>query len=149
MNLETVPTSQVQFIVLQDGGVVTVKTDRLIRCVFEAVHQVEWPCHGQNDDGAPEPVLRTLLTYCYTMGILASEEIESAARHDSTIRYLCANHFPDWQEVRAFRRKNVVWLVEALNHVFGCLTSSEFDSRAEAERRLAAAIQADSMAMDR
>lgn len=151
-------------IVLHDGLVLSVQTDRLLGWVFEAVHARDWPAPRVHE-GMPPAVLRTLLVYCYVAGIFGSEEIEAAANEDETVRYLCANHFPHWQEVRSFRRSNLPWLIEAVRqvlqaalgeHISECQASAAvfrcapwgWDLRAEANRRLARAVQCDSAAMD-
>jgi hypothetical protein len=159
MRAEIAMQGQLQQIVLDDLVVVHVSSDLLARATFEAVHKVGWPAVRHANDGrTPEPVLRTLLTYCYAAGICASEEIQEAVRHDPVVGYFGANHFPDWQEIRAFRRRNLPCLIEALAllfekvaagqdapHLFGQRRSV---FRAAAERRMARAIQSDSVALD-
>jgi hypothetical protein len=151
---------------LSDSFVLSVSTDRLVSHTFEAVHRVDWPERRSVEEGTPEAVLRTLLTYCYAAGIFASEEIQESIRHDPVLRYLASNHFPVWQEIRGFRRRNLPWLIESLAHLFQDLADSVFQSgdytslsmmrfvptvvdlRVVAEQRLARAVQCDSVAMD-
>ena len=123
----------------------------LLSHVYQAVQAVGWP----KADAAlfretPEPVLRTILTYCYAAGIWSSEDIQAACLHDPTVRYICANDFPSWPVIREFRRRNLPWLSLALQHLLRSITQNSrvSDVRREAERRLARAIQADSNAMD-
>jgi hypothetical protein len=135
---------------LGEGRFVPVETRALLRMVFESVHQVEWP-NGKASSliTMPEPVLRTVLTYGYGIGILSSEDIAAATVHDETVRYLCANHRPTWQTVREFRRSNVPCLTEALAELFAkAAPARNFNPRLAATERLAAAIRADSAAMD-
>lgn len=127
----------------------------LMRMTFEAVGATNWPPALPAADGrAPEPVLRTLTVFSHCSGLFSSREIESAARFDASIRYLCANDFPTWHELRQFRRRNIAFLRETLARVFQMVcdevgTSVTFFSCiTEAERRLGLAVQADSAAMD-
>jgi hypothetical protein len=48
----------------------------------------------------------TLLTYCYATGIYGSGRISRQTAMDETLRYLCANHLPDGETLRQFRRQN-------------------------------------------
>jgi hypothetical protein len=66
--------------------------------------------------GRPEMFI-TLLTYCYSVGIYDSRDIELASRTDRTIRYICAGIRPEWQTLRRFRRHNRDMLRESLIHV--------------------------------
>src|SRR5678815_1747718 len=87
----------------------------LIRLAFEAVEATPWPtAQRPQTDRTPEPVLRTLMAFCYSIGVFASRDIESAARLDPSIRYLCANDFPRWQDLRKFRRNYLVQLNETV-----------------------------------
>lgn len=65
----------------------------------------------------PAPAMVTLLAYCFATGICGSEEVEWAARHDRTARYLCAHRLPDAVAVRRFRRANRSWLERCLAEV--------------------------------
>lgn len=130
----------------------------LMRIVFEAVEASNWPKPRPVTEGrTPEPVLRTVLVYCYACDILSSVEIESMAKHDPSVRYLCANDLPEFEEVRAFRRQNISRLRESLARVLHEAwisinsangTASILPFVAEADHRLASAIAADSAAMD-
>jgi hypothetical protein len=135
-----------------------IDTTDLMRIVFDAVHDANWPAAMPPlGDATPEPVLRTVLTYCYASGIFSSAEIETAARHDANVRYLCANDLPNFEEIRRFRRRNISFLRETLARALftawnllnpnrGRITFLPF--LAEADHRLASAIEADSAAMD-
>ena len=130
----------------------------LMRLVFEAVHESNWPrALPAGANTTPEPVLRTLLTYCYACGVVSSAEIESLAKHDPTVRYLCANDPPRFEEIRQFRRRSITHLRESLAHTLyavwpilnpGRAPISFLVFVAEADHRLANAIEADSAAMD-
>jgi len=130
----------------------------LMRLVFDAVHETNWPPAPMPiGDATPEPVLRTLLTYCYACGIFSSAEIEAAAQHDSNVRYLCANDSPQFKEIRRFRRRSITHLRESLARILysvwnilnaDCAPVSFLAFVAEADHRLASAVEADSAAMD-
>ena len=126
---------------------------------IEAVHRVQPGSSTFHRDGKffSRSMLFTLLTYCYATGVYASTDIEEAIRDDETVRYLCACVFPDFEDIRQFRRRNAPELKECLIQLFSILSDhsdGHFDKYAdwelitEAERRLRIAIQADSMAMD-
>jgi hypothetical protein len=131
---------------------------KLMRLVFEAVHETNWPRPlPPNLNATPEPVLRTLLTYCYACDVLSSVEIELLAKNDATARYLCANDFPQFEEIRHFRRRSITLLRESLARTLYSTWMILNPNRApisflvfvaEADHRLASAIEADSAAMD-
>ena len=126
----------------------------LMRFVFEAVDATDWPPARHRAAGVPECVLRTLTVYCYASGRFSSRDIETTARFDANIRYLCASDFPTWQDLLAFRRRNLKWITETLARViqaageevgvglpfFACLEG--------AGSRLRMAVEADSAEMD-
>jgi len=66
------------------------------------------------------------------------------------LRYICARNFPEWRTIRAFRRQNVPSILGALEHLFCALAArgSRFAAHAEAENRVARAMQADSIDLD-
>jgi hypothetical protein len=135
-----------------------IEQNELMRLVFEAVHETNWPpAITPIGDATPEPVLRTVLTFCYACSVFSSAEIEAAAKHDTTVRYLCANDFPQFEEIRRFRRRNIAHLREslarALYAVWNLLNADRIPVSflafvAEADHRLACAVEADSAAMD-
>ncbi len=130
----------------------------LMRTVFEAIDATSWPRLTRPEPGrASEAVLRTVLAYCYSIGVYSSVEVETMARRDPHVRYLCAGGAPAFDEIRHFRRGHVRSLRETLARV---LHSTWLALRPagppvsllpfvmEANDRLAAAIEADSAAMD-
>jgi hypothetical protein len=135
-----------------------IESTELMRLVFDAVHDTAWPTAlAPIGDAIPEPVLRTVLAYCYACGVYSSAEIEAMARHDGTVRYLCANDFPKFEEIRRFRRRYLPLLRETLartlhsvwkivNPDLSPITGLAFI--AEADHRLACAVEADSAALD-
>lgn len=129
----------------------------LMRMAFEAVDATRWPKAMPVDvNCAPEPVMRTMLAFCYCTGVFASREIQTMTRLDPGVRYLCANDFPAWEQVRQFRRNNVSHLRETLARMLRAVGdelgapegASFFPYLAEADRRLRLAVEADSAAMD-
>lgn len=143
----------------------------LLRLVYETVEAIAWPKPSAvpNFDTTPIPVLRTLLTYCFSVGIYGSMDIQAAVRTDPVIRYICANDFPRWETIRLFRRQNMPWLRAAFAKLSQLAVEQGLalqpggnggwarrawespgavDYNVEAERRLLKAIQADSMSMD-
>lgn len=140
-------------VLLREGRSASFETRALIGMVFNAVHKSAWPAtHCPSAERTPDAVLRTLLTFCYATGVVSSEEVALAARQDRAVRYLCANHWPTWEEIRDFRRRNACGLKESLSELFRAagpgapapLTGSVL----AAEDRLRHAMQADSMALD-
>jgi hypothetical protein len=150
-------------------GIVEDRT--LVYLALEACHSIHWPnCvlpHGE-EDTTPEPVLRTLVLYCYSVGAYGSRDIEYLATNDKTAAYICAGNQPKWESIRHFRRQCAPQLKEALSEllrliykeapahenlytVFSLARFSgnlSFEFVREADMRLHRAIQADSMAMD-
>jgi hypothetical protein len=143
----------------------------LVYLVLEACHGIKWPhcvLPAGEEDSTPEPVLRTLILFCYAVGTYGSPDIEYAPSNDKTAAYICAGHQPSWVTIRHFRRQRAFQLKEALAELlrlvykearsheglystlargrFGGDLSLEFIR--DAEQRLHRAIQADSMALD-
>jgi hypothetical protein len=141
---------------------------------IEAVHRVKpgSSTFVHNGQVFSEPMLLTVLTFCYASGIYASSEIEEAIRENEAVRYLCARVFPDSEDLRHYRRGNAAAIKRCLIELFtladgSCAggdnmfpTYATHSARqmlgasrswmyvAEADRRVTLAIQADSIAMD-
>lgn len=135
-----------------------IEKNELMGLVFDAVHDTAWPAVlPPIGDATPEPVLRTILTYCYSCSVFSSAEIEAAAKHDPSVRYLCAGDIPAFEEIRRFRRRSITHLRESLARVLYSVWNALNNDRvpvsflafvAEADHRLACAVEADSAAMD-
>lgn len=82
---------------------------------------------SRHPETRPE-MLITLLTYCYSVGIYDSRDIEVAARTDRTVRYICAGARPDWQTLRRFRRYNRAILAASLVHVMKQTWAFQFET---------------------
>lgn len=59
---------------------------------------------SSGDDALSAPMMLTLLTYSYAIGIFGSRDIEAALYKDQTLRYICAHQYPTWHDIRRFRR---------------------------------------------
>jgi hypothetical protein len=147
---------------------VTLEMPRLICAVFDAVQQTNWPLPSRNapEEATPNNILQSLLTYCYAVGIVGSNEIATAAIQDPAVRYLSANYLPTCEELRFFRRRHNTFLTAALANLFRILAKSATDTYSSyslervgrfsrnhnfqhlAAQRLARAIEMDSHALD-
>jgi len=101
---------------------------------LEAVQSLaDIPCgtvHADQDLTCSPRAMITLLTYCYSTGVFGSRDIELQINRDRMVRYLCANTYPDWNVIRAFRRQyrdkiqhcleRVVGIVRELHWSVGC-----------------------------
>ena len=70
----------------------------------------------RHPEARPE-MLITLLTYCYSVGLYDSTDIEWTTRTDRTLRYICAGTKVPWQVLRRFRRTHRELLEVSLVHV--------------------------------
>src|SRR5687767_8648413 len=120
MSIRTEDLLERRNVVIRDDAAIPLEVKALIHLVYDAVAHVNWlPSYRlPGADSTPEPILRTVLTFCYATGIYSSGEIEAAAEHDAIVQYLCANHRPHWETIREFRRTNVPSLKIALARVF-------------------------------
>src|SRR4051812_23968327 len=97
-------------LVLREGLALSPETSAMIRTVLDAVHEVSWRhiyFQRAEEDFTPEPVLRSLLTYCLAKGACGAQEIEAALAEDTGAEYLAANHRPKWETIHEFRRRNL------------------------------------------
>jgi hypothetical protein len=62
-------------------------------------------------------MMLTLLSYCYAARTYGSRDIVWAMRNDKTVRYICARTFPDWREIRQFRRNHRALIEQCLTCV--------------------------------
>jgi hypothetical protein len=101
----------------------------LLSWVLDAVQSICEPGGRASGGTTPVPVgqprvFLTLLTYCYAVGVYASEEIEDRIPTDATLCYLSAGARPTWHDLRHFRRQTRKMLHQALSKVFQ--TAREF-----------------------
>lgn len=127
----------------------------MLRYVQDVSWQTSCPAGSPGEDATPEPVLRTLVTYCLAVGVCASEEIEAAREENPVASYICGNFRPNWQVIHQFRRRNAAGLKEAVARVLQDVVrdaagdvEGPIDFWKEANQRLFRAILADSMALD-
>jgi hypothetical protein len=93
---------------------------RLAQAVAQTFH---WPETRNNQTAGTVSRLRpqmmlSLLTYCYAIGVEASQEIESGIDRDATMRHLSGGAWLTWHDIRRFRRWNRVRLQQALARLF-------------------------------
>ena len=79
--------------------------------ILDAVEQIpagHWRVNhrGPGSEQYPPTMLLALLIYCYATGRLGSRTIEAATPSDVAGLYLCANHHPDHDSIRTFRRED-------------------------------------------
>lgn len=157
--------------------------DQLVRLALEAVQAVSWEDRGEIGRATPwsrrsEPVMLTLMTYAYAIGLCGSRDIEFNCSRDRQLSYLCTGNSPGWNAIRQFRRRHRMALLQSLVHLLAsaleltpdprtshpeiesrpicarslCTCKGEWSLHAalatEAEMRLQRAILADSMDMD-
>ena len=100
---------------------------------------------------------RTLLvtvTYCYSIGIYCSQEIELEIAHGADFCRLDSEEFPRWKLIRQFRRLNHGVVQDCVATVLARQAHAEIPSGRfhcfadEAERRLSEAACLDSLADD-
>jgi len=80
---------------------------QLLSIVLDAVQTVEIPpanAVAGDGRGLRPKMMLTLLTYCYAANRMSSEEVVRSLNENHTVRYICAHHFPKWNEIRLFRR---------------------------------------------
>jgi hypothetical protein len=57
------------------------------------------------------------LIYCYANGLFSTRRIERTTCRDLAVRYLCANHHPDYDTICEFRKNNFDAIVAAFVEV--------------------------------
>ena len=95
----------------------------------------------------PRSVL-ALLVYHYAQGVLASHDIECVLRTDPRLRLLCRDEFPDWRQLRRFRRLNHGVVSKCLARVLSEEPALTAHSSANAEQRLSEAAVLDELYAD-
>ena len=92
----------------------------LVRLALDAVQNLSWPTPAPTAHpagGFSQRMMATLLTYCYATGTFGSQDIEAACELDPTVRYICAREYPDWRNIRRFRRDHADLLRQSLTYV--------------------------------
>ena len=111
------------------------KTKSISLCVIQVVDRLHpHPAAripGTDNGIAFEPrVLLAIIAYCYAAGVLASRDIETAMRDDSSFCALCHNAFPRCETIRSFRRSNRQSIERCLAAVLAVLTHLSRDTPA-------------------
>lgn len=107
----------------------------LLHLALDASHSVGWEAPPRTQPfpaGIRPQMLLTLLTYCYSTGIYATEDILNAVKHNRAARYICAHHYPDYAALRKFRRAYRSQIEQALRWVLLQAWARRFDA-AEAD----------------
>lgn len=167
MKIRTEDFSETRKVILHEDFSIPVAAGKLIRHVYDATGHLNWSptAAAAKGDRPANRMLSSLLTFCYATGIYSSQEIGEAAQHDPVVQYLCANHRPQWEVIRDFRRLNSTGLQVSLSRLFQVVIQdgsrhrlyvdfslgqlvSEKDCIAAAGQQLKRAVQADSFALD-
>lgn len=103
------------------GGSTWLDNRALAALVLEAVRSVDEKELSPPAPSAPGPghgsrLLLAALTYFYSLGVFASQDIEESMRKDAGFRALCGMEFPDWRRLRKFRREHRGVLRDALKN---------------------------------
>lgn len=107
----------------------------LLTLTLDATQNVQWQGKAQSKPfsmACRPQMLLTLLTYCYSTGIYATQDILQAIQSNPTIRYICAHNYPDYAILRKFRRSYRSQLEQALRWVMLQAWAGRLD-RAEAD----------------
>ena len=115
------------------------------------------PVRVKNSVATQPRSLLALLVYHYAIGVMPSRDIAAALWSDPQLRLLCDDDFPDWRQLRRFRRLNHDAVRKCLAQVLSGQSepgatreaqACDTDWLVEAERRLTSAIWLDSMLAD-
>jgi len=100
----------------------------LVRLVLDSVQTIRPTAVRSFAPAGTNPqMMLTLLSYCYAVGIYGSQDIAWAARHNPTVRYICAHNYPDWQIIRWFRRRYRQQIKDCLASVIKQAWALKFD----------------------
>ena len=103
---------------------------------------------GKDTLAAHPGSLLALLVYHYAQGVLASHDIECVLRTDPRLRLLCRDEFPDWRQLRRFRRLNHGVVSNCLARVLSEEPTLKANSSPDAEQRLSEAAVLDELFAD-
>jgi len=85
-----------------------------------------------------------MLTYCYADGVYGSQDAEFMMREDAAFRALCGLDFPDWRQLRRFRRHNHEMVHRTLAETFRRAWSLKSVGRTADARANESPVQVDS-----
>jgi hypothetical protein len=77
----------------------------------------ELPASGATTAYHPRAML-AMLTYCYAIGVYGSQDVEELMYSDADFRALCGMNYPDWKQLKRFRRRNLDRLLRTLRATF-------------------------------
>lgn len=129
---------------------------RLTRIALEATEGAKVPATyptGRAGETCPSRMLLTLLAYAYARGISSSQDVEDATARLPDLRYLASGDQPSASVLRRFRRQHWTELLGVLARMLVAVTgvttaAGRAGAELEAEDRLVAAVQADSLASE-
>ena len=130
---------------------------RLMQMTLEATEGVRVDSDrfatGRPGEVVPTRMLFTLLAYAYSRGIYASQDVEDAVGRLADFRFLASGDVPNLSVLRRFRRENWTELLGVLTRLLVAVVEvqtpgSRAAAELEAEDRLVAAVQADSLAAE-
>ncbi len=130
---------------------------RLMQLTLEATEGVRVDSDrfatGRPGEVVPTRMLFSLLAYAYSRGIYASQDVEDAVGRLADFRYLASGDVPNLSVLRRFRRENWTELLGVLTRLLVAVVDiqtpgSRAAAELEAEDRLVAAVQADSLAAE-
>jgi hypothetical protein len=75
-----------------------------------------------------------MLTYCHADGVYGSQDAEMMMHDDAAFRALCGLEFPDWRQLRRFRRHNHELVHRTLTETFRCAWSLKSVGRTATDR---------------
>lgn len=133
---------------------------RLTRGAFEAVEAIQMQdtrsmALRATDQAPPCASLLAVFAYGLARGISGSSDLENRAHMEPALRHLCQGDVPTARALRKFRRGHSAEIEKALTRVLeSCWDGCEGQDRlqpalaVEAQSRLRASLQADSLSLD-
>ena len=103
---------------------------QLLSIVLDAVQTVELPpttAPSSNERRLRPSMMLTLLTFCYATDRLGSEDVVRSLGENTTVRYICAHHYPKWNDLRLFRRHRRDELRRCLVQVYQQAWAARFE----------------------
>ena len=88
-----------------------IKKETLLCLILDAAQNLEWPeselkLAGSSGYAFRRPVLLTVVTYCYAIGVYEAKGIAIEIAQDEILQFLCAGTFPTWQDIRHFTNQS-------------------------------------------
>lgn len=129
---------------------------RLTGMALEATEVAKVPSvypTGRPGETCSSRMLLTLMAYAYARGIHSSQDVEDATERLPDLRYLASGDQPTASVFRRFRRQHWTELLGVLSRILVAVTgvataAGRAAAELEAEDRMVAAVQADSLASE-